>query len=940
MQLNPPPAGEFIALAENSPDVIVRYDRHCRRVYVNPAYEHVNLLSSRDVLGRTPTEIASPATVAGKSALALEQCLKQVMASGEAAKIDLAWTNTEGQAVCFELSAVPELNAENEVVSVLTISRDVSQQRDALRQLSLLEFALDNVSEALYLFDEVGQLVHVNNGACHALGYSREELLQRCVFDFDPEFTQDRWDGHWRYMKTARTRLFRSRHQTKDGRDFPVEINAAQLEFDGRCYNLFLAQDISIRQRQETELHRCAQEFRALVDNSPDIIARYDRDCRRIYVNPAFVRQAGVGEEGLIGQRPTDFVQSADAREFEATVRVVFETGANAEMEYTWPAPDGRIVTSHFQLLPEFELDGKTRSVLAVGRDISALKESERRLEEAGAMAHLGHWQWDHLSRTYTLSTTVCRLFGQAPDWNPSPNEVIAMIVEEDRERVRNVYHDAYRRHETNVTFNYRVRHDGNIAHLQTQARIEYGPNGNPRCLIGATQDISELKGYESRLREVVFHDTLTGLPNRALLNDRLKQSLGEATRRNNILGLLVIDLDRFKEINDTHGHGIGDRVLTEVGKRLRELMRDYDTVARLGGDEFAIVLPDVRQPSDLGSISQKILDALACTISVGKQEMFVSASIGIAIFPNDAQSASHLLQYADSALNDAKSRGRAGYRFYASALTQKSRERTELETALRRAEPEGQLELYFQPKIDLAEGCLVGAEALIRWRHPSLGLVPPDKFIGIAEDTGLIAGMGAWVLTKACLVAQEWNRSRERECKIAINLSSRQFRDDDLVETVRSALSLTGCDPRWIELEITESLLLDDNGRVHEALMAFRNMGITIAIDDFGTGYSALGYLKRFPIDVLKIDRSFTRDVSIDRDSTELVKAIITMAHSLNLKLVAEGIETEVQEHFLRVHGCHLGQGYRYSRPVPKLEFEALQLMSQTPASIVAADE
>jgi len=922
---------EFRTLAENSPDVIVRYDRQCRRVYVNPAFESVNGIPASQVIGKSPIELASARTVAGDTAQALQGLLANVMHSGKPASMDMTWNNDMGQAVCFELRAVPEFDDAGEVVTVLTVARDASAQREVTRQLSLLSFALDQVSEALYLMDEEARLLQVNNEACRVLGYSRDELLGMRLVEIAPEFSPEAWREQQQHMKTARSNTSRSVYRSRAGRLIPVEVNASLFEFDKRLYTLFLARDISKSLAADLELKRHAEEFRALAENSPDTIVRYDLECRRLYVNSAFLRESGLSPEVLLGKRPSDTSPLINARAYETELRIAIASGKARQFEYSWSAPDGRICIRQAHLAPEFSADGQVTGILAVGRDITAAKETEQRLEQAEALARIGHWQWDFIRRESLVSATACRIFDQAPGWTPALEDVLALIVDEDRDRVVQTFLEAYDRQDGEVAYTYRIRCGKEILHLHSHAQIHYAPDGKPRSLMGTIQDISELKSYESRLHEMAFHDTLTGLPNRALLNDRLRQSLAEATRRGTILGLLVLDLDRFKEINDTHGHGVGDRLLYESAERLRNQVRDYDTVARLGGDEFAIVLPDVREAADLGTISRKILDAFVRPFRIGDQDLFISASIGIAVFPSDGATPPDLLQYADSALYDAKDRGRAGFRFYSTKLTAKSKERSMLEAALRRAEPEGELELYYQPKIDLANGALIGAEALLRWNHPTLGLVPPDRFIGIAEDTGLIVGMGAWVLTKACLAAQEWNQRGTGEFKMAVNLSSYQFRNDNLVATVRSVLALTGCEPHWLELEITESLLLDDNQGVHQTLSAFRDMGISIAIDDFGTGYSALGYLKRFPIDVLKIDRSFTRDVMLDRDSTELVKAVITMAQSLRLTLVAEGIETEDQECFLQAHGCHLGQGYRYSKPVPKAAFEALPLMAGT---------
>ena len=574
-------------------------------------------------------------------------------------------------------------------------------------------------------------------------------------------------------------------------------------------------------------------------------------------------------------------------------------------------------------MTPEFGPDRRVASVLCVGRDISTIKENEFRLQQAETMARIGHWHWDFAQGKSLVSAGLCHIFGRPANWRPSLTEAFDMIVTEDRDQVRSAFRAAFSRLDVEIDCGYRVNLESGVLYLHSRVCIEYAPDGRPFRLIGTAQDISELKSYESRLHEMAFHDILTGLPNRAQLNDRLSQALTDAKRHNQRLGLLVLDLDRFKEINDTHGHGMGDQVLNTVAERLRGLVRDYDTVARLGGDEFAIIFPEIREAANLGGISQKILDALARPIHLGKNNLFISASIGIAVFPSDGKTADELLQYADSALFDAKDHGRASFRFYLAELTAKSRERSMLEADLRRAEANGELELYYQPKVDLTDGSLIGAEALVRWNHPTLGLLAPDKFIGIAEDTGLIVSIGAWILSEACRTVRRWNRHNDRALKMAVNFSPRQFHGDDLVTTVCNTLAATRCEPGWLEVEITESLLLDDHSGVRATLDSFRVQGISIAIDDFGTGYSALGYLKRFPIDVLKIDRSFTSEVMQDHHSAELVKVIILMAHGMGLDVVAEGVETSEQANFLNNHGCHLGQGYLFGKPMPLEVFE-----------------
>jgi diguanylate cyclase (GGDEF)-like protein/PAS domain S-box-containing protein len=819
-----------------------------------------------------------------------------------------------------------EINLDDKPDTGFAIARNISQQREVHKQLRLLKFALDRVSEAAYLLDENARLLHVNETSCNMLGYRYLELVARRVFDIDPDYSPTRWSEHWQQMLQTGSRTLFSHHKNKEGRLIPVEINTARFELNGQFYGLAL-----VKSHAQSGLTDLAADFRAheliaLVENSADIVARYDRQCRCLYSNINLARQAGLSVVDLLGKRPSEQWTDSSGLAYENALQTAMASGSECEIELSWPSANGQIICNRLALKPEFSKHGQVTGVLVIGRDITELKESERRLYLAESMAHLGHWEWTPNSNKFRVSVEMCRIFGAPPTWKPKLNEILAMVVHEDRRLLLKTLHHSCRRQATDVDLgSYRIQGSKHIRHLRIHIRAEYSLDGVLLRLIGTTLDITEQKNFESQLQKIAFHDALTGLPNRAQLAERLKHFVEMATRQGGILGLIVIDIDRFKEINDTYGHNFGDLLLRNCTERLRHLLRDYDTVARLGGDEFAIVCPNIREAADLGSISQKILDSLALPFQLDTQEIFISASIGIAAFPRDGKTTTELFQYADAALYDAKSRGRAGFRFYSAELTTKSKERAVLEIALRRAEMAGELEVFYQPKISLADGSLVGAEALLRWHHPEQGLVQPNKFISIAEDTGLIVSIGAWVLKQACLTAKRWNESGERCLKIAVNLSSRQFRNNDLVATVIRILRITGCKPSWLEFEITESLLLDDKKEIGTTLNAFRKMGISIAIDDFGTGYSSLAYLKRFPINVLKIDRSFISDVMLDSDSTELVKGIITMAHSMHLELVAEGVETDIQEQFLHAHGCHLGQGYRYGKPMPCSAFELL---------------
>ncbi len=435
----------------------------------------------------------------------------------------------------------------------------------------------------------------------------------------------------------------------------------------------------------------------------------------------------------------------------------------------------------------------------------------------------------------------------------------------------------------------------------------------------------AELQASNRSVHHMAFYDALTELPNRALLTDRIRQTIADAAWHGHQFGLMLLDLDRFKDINETLGHGMGDELLRAVADRLLQIVRIYDTVARFGGDEFGILLPQVRESDDLALLARKIVESFEVPFNIFGKELFISTSIGIAIYPADSAEIDALFKYADSAMYHAKKMGRNNFQFYSHELTARSSEKMVLEAALRKARKNHELELYYQPQVDLATGRIVSSEALLRWQHPEHGLVAPDRFIPLAEETGLIVGIGEWVLQTACRTAALWNRERSVPLRIAVNLSMRQFIQNDLLSSVRGILDETQCQPAWIKLEITESLLLEDSQDILAMLNAFDDMGLAISIDDFGTGYSALSYLNRFPVSQIKIDRSFVRDIPADQDKSELVKAIISIAHALNLELVAEGVETTEQAAYLHRHGCPLAQGYLYGKPMPQIAFEAL---------------
>ena len=438
--------------------------------------------------------------------------------------------------------------------------------------------------------------------------------------------------------------------------------------------------------------------------------------------------------------------------------------------------------------------------------------------------------------------------------------------------------------------------------------------------------DISERKAAEERARYLAYHDTLTGLPNRSLAEDRLHLAVSAAEREGTKTALLVVDLDRFKTVNDSLGHSVGDRLLIEVAKRIKGCLRDTDTVCRQGGDEFLVLLPDLGEADACIAVLAKLAEKLAMPFDIEGVELSTTVSVGIAVYPDDGSDLETLLKKADTAMYRAKEAGRNTYRFFNEGMNDEAVERLAMHSDLRRALDAGQFELHYQPQIEIASGVLVGAEALLRWNHPDAGLIPPGRFIPLAEETGLIVPIGEWVLHEACREAAQWQRDGLPELVVAVNLSALQFKHGDIVHSVTRALEASGLDPTLLELELTESILIQDTETVLATVMHLKHMGVKLSIDDFGTGYSSLAYLKTFRVDKLKIDRSFICDLDSDPENAAIVRAVVHMARSLGLRTIAEGVESQQALDHLRLYRCDEAQGYLLSRPLPAAEFVAYQ--------------
>ncbi|MCE1227351.1 MAG: EAL domain-containing protein [Geobacteraceae bacterium] len=555
-----------------------------------------------------------------------------------------------------------------------------------------------------------------------------------------------------------------------------------------------------------------------------------------------------------------------------------------------------------------------------------ALRQSDLRLSRAQRIARIGSWEWNLQTQELYFSPELFSILGYdeatAPqvslEWlyhqiNPSDIPVVRKALGATMESGRS------------LDMTYRIAtSSGNEIVVASQAELEYDHDGRAVLLVGTLLDVTDRTRAEQEIHHLANYDSLTGLPNRNLLHDRLQQAIVQSARMQGSVGVLFLDLDRFKGVNESLGHKAGDQLLRTVAERLRVCVRESDTLARVGGDEFVVILSVVAGEDGVSSAASKILAIISEPFVIEEQELYLTASIGVAVYPTDGSDVQTLLKHADLAMYQAKDMDRNNFQFFSSDLNVKVMERMVLESSLRRALERDEFELFYQAQVDVVERSIIGFEALLRWRHPELGMISPEKFIPLAEETGLILSIGEWVIRTACRQAKAWQDAGLPPIRMAVNLSGKQFRTK-LDQVVASILLETGLGASWLELELTESILMRNAAENQQLLQALSGMGCSLSIDDFGTGYSSLAYLKNFPLGRLKIDRSFVRDIITNPDDRAIAKIIIDMAHTLKMEVTAEGVEDHDQLELLKSYGCREIQGFLFSKPLAAAAAEAL---------------
>lgn len=693
------------------------------------------------------------------------------------------------------------------------------------------------------------------------------------------------------------------------------------------------------RRTNQLALHVSEARFRSISESSPLGIFVSDDQGACIYTNPAYHKISGLNFDEAQGtrwsmaihpdDRPGVLAQWRDSLQnqtpFQAEARFVRGDGSVVWTRLNRAVTqDGEMSLGHVETIEDISQRKATEAVLrAAEEDLFTERERARVTLNSIGDAVLSTDMQGNVTYLNSVAETMTG-WPQADALGRPLAEVFRIVDGTTHQKAPDPAQRAISEDRTvglaaNCVL---IRRDGTESAIEDSAAPIHDRDGLVAGAVIVFHDVSKSQAVAIKLAHLAQHDFLTGLPNRVLLTERISQAIGLAHRHRAQAALLFLDLDHFKNINDSLGHGIGDQMLKAVAERLSGCVRTTDTVGRLGGDEFLILLAEIDQPQDAAWVAEKILATLATPISIGEHELHVTPSIGIGIYPDDGIDVDAMMQSADTAMYHAKGKGRNNHQFFTAEMNARVVRRLAVESRLHRALKQGEFELYYQPKMDLVSGKMTGAEALIRWQDPELGLVFPEQFVAIAEECGLIVPIGRWVLREACQQIQTWLTSGLRAVPVAVNISAVEFRHRDFLANFALTLKETGVAPRLIQVELTESLLMHDAESSMAVLRALKGMGIALAIDDFGTGYSSLSYLKQFPIDTLKIDQSFVRHIVSDSDDASIVSAVIGMGIKLKRRVIAEGVETNEQLAFLLAQNCDEAQGYLFGYPMPAQEF------------------
>lgn len=839
----------------------------------------------------------------------------------------------DGRQELLETIKTPMYDSDGSLIGVLGIGRDVTDRqrtetelrefKERLTEVQRLSssgnWEMDLVADKLWWSDEVYRIFEVDPSEF----VPSFETFMSLVHPEDREAVATAYQASLKrresYDQVHRVLLANGRIKF-----IREHCNTVVAEDGTPLRSLGMIQDITNQVEAQQALALSEQRHQTMLDNAPAVVYLKDLDGRYLMVNKRYERLLNVDQQDVIGRQDTELFPIEQALVLQANDKQVRESGAALQVEEQVHQDDG-IHTYLSIKFPVRDVQGEIYAVCGISTDITENKQAEERLRQSAAVFENiseGMLITDLDARILDVNKSFCEISGYSREEVLGANPRMWRSDRHDTDFYRAMWHSIiHEGHWRGEIWN--RRKNGNVYPAQLIINAISDDQNNATHYVALFSDITHLKQSEEQLERLAHHDPLTELPNRLLFHARLSHALDQCTRSSRQLSLLFIDLDRFKDINDSFGHVVGDELLRQVAKRLTESLRREDTVARIGGDEFIVLLENCGQPSQVAAAAEKILTSFEAPFKLLGREAFISPSIGISVYPRDGRDCGSLMRNADTAMYRAKEAGRNSYAFYTEEMTAQALQRVLLENNLRKAVEQDELLLHYQPQLDMERGTLIGAEALLRWWQPASGLTPPDRFIPLAEESGLIVPIGEWVLYAACRQAKTWLDKGLSFGSVSVNIATPQIQRGNLVQLVQRVLDETGLPPHCLELEVTESVVMDDFDQAAAVLRGVRDLGVRLAMDDFGTGYSSLANLKRLPIEQLKIDKSFVRDIPSDLNDIAITRAVIALALSLQMEVIAEGVETEEQREFLIQEGCRLGQGYLFQRPLPADQFE-----------------
>jgi diguanylate cyclase (GGDEF)-like protein/PAS domain S-box-containing protein len=914
---------------DNIPEPVVYVDTDRNYTFVNDAFLRLVGLDRESVIGKSAKEVL------GADAFEFQQPFIDRAARGEDVTFEREAEDVNGRKRWLRNKIVPDMRFDATIKGYYIVGHDITDLKlaqDALAaRESQLRAIMDGVPAPVAYIDRDERCQYVNRTFLQYFGLTAEQVASLRLRDVV---------GHGIYASaqamltralegesTAFDRLVPGAGGARRWMTIRVVPDATPA---GEVHGAFvLMNDIhGLKQAQEA-LRASEGELRLIMDNVPARVAYIDRDSRFRFINRHNEEWLSESRKELTGRRIGEVIGDARARQLEPLVTRVF-AGETISTEQLLVQPNGEQRWESIHYAPNRDAEGSVIGIYAVHTDIHDQKRNEEALRRANWMlsSHINNTplavlEWDRDFKLVRWSPQAVNIFGwRAEEVLGMPLTGSQLTHEADRPAVVELIDRLMAGEEPRATgLNRNYRKDGETIWCEWYHSCLVDEQGGIASVLSFVQDVSSRIQAEERLQYLATRDALTGLPNRVLLQERLGQAIAQAKRNGRRVGVLFIDLDRFKNVNDTLGHRIGDELLKSVTAALSEALRETDLLARLGGDEFMVIVEDFEDPAVLNRIAQKLQDAVAQPFQIEDHDIYVTSSIGISVYPDDSDDPEGLLKHADVAMYRSKELGRNTYQFFDAGLAEHRLKQHTLESALRSAVKENALTLHYQPVVRISDNAIVGAEALLRWHDEEHGDVAPAVFIPLAEESGLIHILGDWVLRSAAEQCVAW-RKAGLPLMVSVNLSGRQFYRDDLAQRISTIVREAGCQPGWIELEVTESSLLHDLDSIRKVLQKLREEGFSVAIDDFGTGYSSLSHLKHFPIDTLKIDISFIADLETDPGDVAITKAIIALAGGLDLRVVAEGVGTKEQLRILAEHGCHCFQGFLFTKALPPLEF------------------